>query len=420
MKNGHTLASKISNASFLILFPGFFFYHSALGLQIIPPVLGGYFSPVSLVVTPILLILYVVNVLGSRALFTRIDFGFFAYLFYFVFIISVNAIFFDVNSDVVRMHLVAILHLTAVFIIFKFSVFNSKTVWWGLFACWVGMTMIIFFLSSDGFFYLREQEATTNQDYVATYQGFGRSYFLTFLVLVPFIGNMPFRLVVYAFSIAALFVNGSRSEFVGAIVVTALFEIFWSRQRLLALLLAVILGALFVLYADEFSKLLPGNRTLQLLDLSECGSCDERNVTVVYAIEVIKKFPLLGDFGNYLIDIENQRPGSYAHNILSAWVDLGLVGFTWLLLLFAFPLFTIAVEAFSSKESRNLSEVLLPFSLLLVTIFLLFIAKQFTYMLIGAALGSYANYRYRRRCVERYRWKVQAPVFGPMSASRIS
>lgn len=420
MKNGHELAAKVSAASFLILFPGYFFYHSALGLQIIPPILGGYFTTVSLLVAPILIIVYAANVLRSKGMCTGIDYGFFAYLFYFVLITSVNAIFLDANAEIVKMHMIAILHLATVFIIFKFSVFNAKTIWWCLFGCWAGMTMIIFFLSSDGFFYLRQQEATTNQDYVATYQGFGRSYFLTFLILVPFIRSMSLRWIVYAFSIAALFVNGSRSEFLGAIVVIGVFEILRTRQRLLAFVLALTIGLLFALYADEFSKLLPGNRTLQLLDLSECGSCEERNGTVVYAMEVIRNSPLIGDFGNYLVDIENEKPGTYAHNILSAWVDLGFPGFAWLSLLFVVPIYTLTFEVLASKGGRDLSEVLLPFSLLVVTFFLLLIAKQFTYMLIGAALGSYANYLYRRRGMGKYRWKVKAPDFNQIGMSRIS
>lgn len=397
MQDNNSVTLKIAIGSFLLLFPGFFFYHSALGLQLIPPVLGGYFSPVALLLSPVLIATYLVKVRKSKALLTNIDLGFFAFVFYFFLVVAINAIFFHANADVVKMHLVAIFHLVVVFMIFKFSEFSLKFVFWGALICWIGMTMIIFFMSNDGFFYLRQQEATTNQDVVATYQGFGRSYFLTFLVLAPFIKRMPARIPVYLVSIAALYVNGARSEFVGALVAVVAVEVLMTKRRAVALGLLATFAIVGYLYATEFINMLPENRTLQLLEVDECSSCNDRRATVAYAIEVIKNSPLVGDFGNYIVDIENETPGSYAHNIVSAWVDLGFLGFVWLLLLFLVPLSTLISDANSVRGKSNLSELLLPLTLLLVTLVLLFTAKQFTYMLTGAALGSYANYCMKKR-----------------------
>ncbi|HEX7649393.1 MAG TPA: hypothetical protein VF450_18490, partial [Noviherbaspirillum sp.] len=264
--------STLASLSFLMLFPFFFFYHTALALQLVPPVLGGYFSPVSLALAPLLFLGYVSGIHRDKALFTGIDQAFLAFLVYFLLLVSINSIFLNADGEVVSSHFISILHFAVIFIIFKLTDFRSKRFWWSALACWIVMTVIIFNLSSDGFFYLREQEDSVNQDYVATYQGFGRSYFVTVLILIPFVKAVPLRIVIYTLSVAALFVNGSRSEFVATLLGIALIEILNARHRLLILCVSMLLVAFVAGYSSELMQLLPDNRTLQLLDLSEASS----------------------------------------------------------------------------------------------------------------------------------------------------
>jgi hypothetical protein len=408
--------SRLASLAFLMLFPFFFFYHTALALQIIPPVLGGYFSPVSLALAPFLFLSYAIEVHKNKALFAGTDLAFFAFLIYFLLVVSINSIFLNADREVVNSHLISILHFAAIFIIFKLTDFRSRGVWWCALACWVVMTIIIFNLSSDGFFYLREQEDSANQDYIATYQGFGRSYFVTILILVPFARTVPLRIVIYALSVAALFVNGSRSEFVATLLAIALIEILNARHRLIILCVAMVLAAFAAFYSTEFIQLLPENRTLELLHLSEASSWDERNFAFLRALETIFRSPALGDYGSY-VDLGEQ--GLYAHNIFSAWVDLGFVGFVWLLLILLIPFCILAKEALHSRPDDDLPELVLTLELVAVTILLLFTAKEFTYMLTGAALGRYARYRYgryrrepNRRLISRTRLRL-TPVKMP-------
>ena len=100
---------------------------------------------------------------------------------------------------------------------------------------------------------------------------------------------------------------------------------------------------------------------------------------------------VLGDYGSYL-DLGVQ--GLYAHNIFSAWVDLGFVGFVWILLMLLIPFCVLAMEALRARPEEDLPELMLTLELVAVTLLLLFTAKEFTYMLTGAALGRYARYRY--------------------------
>lgn len=389
-------ASRLASLAFMMLFPFFFFYHTALALQLIPPVLGGYFSPVSLALAPLLFLAYVLDVCKAKARFTGTDLAFLAFLLYFLLVVAIHAIFLNADGEVVASHLISILHFAAIFVMFKLTDFRSKRVWWSALACWVAMTVIIFNLSSDGFFYLREQEDSANQDYIATYQGFGRSYFVTVLILIPFVRAVPLRILIYALSVSALFVNGSRSEFVATLLAIALIEILRARHRMAILCAAMALAAFAAFYSTELMQLLPENRTLELLHLSEASSWDERNFAFHRALETIFRSPALGDYGSY-VDLGEQ--GLYAHNIFSAWVDLGFVGFAWLLLLLLIPFCFLAKEALHSHPDDGLPELMLTLELVAVTILLLFTAKEFTYMLTGAALGRYARYRcgtYRR------------------------
>jgi hypothetical protein len=76
-------------------------------------------------------------------------------------------------------------------------------------------------------------------------------------------------------------------------------------------------------YIDA-SRAAADNRILELLDLSQSTSANKRHHLTVYAMQTIAAHPILGDYASY-------KPGYYSHNVLSAWVDLGLFGFVYLL-----------------------------------------------------------------------------------------
>ena len=59
------------------------------------------------------------------------------------------------------------------------------------------------------------------------------------------------------------------------------------------------------------------------------SSLKEENV----AIESIKSNFFLGDYGSY---VSNLGIGMYSHNLLSAWVDLGLFGFVFYILILVY------------------------------------------------------------------------------------
>lgn len=396
MMNLASLQRMAAQSAFLLLFPGFFFYQTGIGIGVLPSFLGGYFTPVALALMPFLAGIYLLEVQKSRQFLTRIDFVFWGFILYFFFIVAFN--YADRKSaDVVKNHLLAMIHYVVVFSIFRLADFNAKRFRQLALISLIGMTLIIFYMSVDGLFYLKQLGESADSDSVATYQGFARSYFVTFLVVVPFMKARTSRMLLYAICVPALFLNGARSELAAVIAMVAIFEVFHSRSRLKAVLLIFAGAALALAFWGALSELIPATRSRELLDLSSSHSWETRMFLLSYALQTIAANPLLGDYGSYVALYGHA--GSYAHNIFSAWVDLGLLGFVYVLAMCALPLYFLFSEIVSRKRSAEITrsarheELLLAFSLMFVTMLMILTAKSFTYMLIGAALGRYAYYR---------------------------
>jgi len=377
----------IANAAFFALFPGFFFYHTLLGTGTIGAVLGGYFSPVSLLfVIPLAMTVYRRCQRSPRHI-GAIEVHYAAFLGYFLIIIACNTVA-GANLAIVTNHLLCIMFMINTFIIFSVIDFSSLIFRMCAVASLAAMTSIAFSYSVNGVFYLGALGIAKEADSLATYQGFARSYLVTFLPVIAFTRHLFLRLSLYAIATATLFVNTARSEFVALIFIIPIIEFYFSRHKLLFTLAAILIFVLLKLYMDQLTAALPDNRILELLDLSHSTSANKRQHLSDHAMHTIAAHPLLGDYASY-------APGYYSHNILSAWVDLGLFGFLYLIAILVLPAFPMFLrEYFASRRNGNF---ILGFSAMCSTVLLLLTSHYFTDMLIGATLGAYAQYQYGRK-----------------------
>src|SRR5438445_6797228 len=87
--------------AFFLLFPGFFFYNTFLGLGVIGAFLGGYFSLVSLAFLFPLIFFYVVDAKRKKNYFQKTDFYYFIFLIYCFIVVVINFIA-GTNSAIVR------------------------------------------------------------------------------------------------------------------------------------------------------------------------------------------------------------------------------------------------------------------------------------------------------------------------------
>lgn len=378
---------RILNSAFFLLFPGFFYYHTLLGTGTMGAVLGGYFSPVSvLYMAPLALIYYGAMRRDPRRLST-IDLNYGIFLGYFIAVVAVNAVA-GANRAIVANHLVCILFMVNAFVMFSFIDFGHRQFRRMAIGALATMSAIAFAFSVNGVFYLGALGIAQDADSLATYQGFARSYLMTILPVVAYTRSLPLRLVIYVAGAATLFVNTARSEFAALLFVVPIIEFYFSRHKLVFIGVAAAAALLLMLHLDDIVAALPDNRILELLDLSQSTSANKRHHLTVYARQTIAAHPLLGDFASY-------EPGYYSHNVLSAWVDLGLFGFVDLLAIIAIPVVPMFFKEYLAGRRRP--EFIHAFALACVTLLLLVTSHSFSDMLIGATLGAYAQYRFERK-----------------------
>jgi hypothetical protein len=374
-------------AAFFMLFPGFFFYHTLLGTGTTGAFLAGYFAPVSLFFALPLGIIYLSRMQRDPRRFHAVDLHLGLFLLYFVAVIAVNAAA-GANRTIVGNHVLGILFIFNMFVIAGFLDFDDprfRVV--GLLSL-AAMTAIAVSLSVDGVFYLGAMGIAKDADALATYQGFARSYLITFLPVVAFTRSMPLRLLLHATGAMTLFLNAARSEFAALMFAIPIIELYFSRHKLRFLLCGIILSFVIHLYFDQLLAALPANRILELLDLSQSTSANKRHYLTVHAVQTILAHPLLGDYASY-------KPGYYSHNVLSAWVDLGLFGIAYLSLVTVVPIIPMFVREYFVP--RQCGIFLLAFSMACVTVLLLLTSHYFTDMLIGAMLGASSRYFYERK-----------------------
>jgi hypothetical protein len=186
----------------------------------------------------------------------------------------------------------------------------------------------------------------------------------------------------------AMFLNSARSELIGVLFVLPLIEIYRARNALHIFFIVLSIIILVVVGPQGVMTHLPENRVCELFDLSHSESASSRYNLTQRALQTIVEHPVLGAYASY-------PSGAYSHNILSAWVDLGLFGFVYLF----FMLMTATVKLFAQGWLLKVrsSQFLLACSLMCMSLLLLFTAKTFDDMFAGAAMGAYANYRARSK-----------------------
>lgn len=380
--------------AFFLLFPGFFFYHSLLGLGVMGAVLGGFFAPASLLVVLPLVYMYLMRIRREPSRLTKPDIAFGVFLAYFFAVVAANAALGARMVHVVH-HILGILFLLNVFLIYKAIDFSGRQFRRIGLLSLLAMSGIVFSFSIDGVFYLGALGIAKDAESLATYQGFSRSYLFTFVPIIAYTRSPWLRMLLYCIGAPTLFFNTARSEFIALLFLIPIVEFYHSRNKLAVAFVFAALVVTVSIYLQDIIALLPHNRILELLDLSQSTSASKRHHLTVYAIQTINNHPFLGDFGSY-------PPGLYAHNVLSAWVDLGFVGFAYLMVMITAPAIVMFIREYFS--SRNYSQFLLPFSLASITVLLLLTSHFFTDMLIGATLGCYSTYWYGRKHEKRHPW----------------
>jgi hypothetical protein len=296
-------------ATFFILFIGFFFYHQSLENGLIPPVLGGYFGVASVVVLALLgpVIIFRIFYGGINSL--KLNYFDRYFLIMMFFILAVSGFHYAIgrlagNTSMLIWSVSGVFfNLTAYSIgrTYEFSERNKHV----LLVSAIAMLGIIYFNSVEGKFYVWRAYVDDN---ATTYQGYGRTLVLVGFLLLAYSRGISGATLTAAAFIPALFLNGGRTELV--LFIASCFSF-------VAYGLLHVRGGLFWLAVFAVSFIGLGMYIAPVLQAV-------LQLTEV-ALRTISHNPLFGDYGGYVLS--ESGVGYYSHNLLSAWVNLGFVGF---------------------------------------------------------------------------------------------
>lgn len=371
---------KIALFAMLALFPGSFFYQVSVGTGLIPAFAGGYFGVTCAALFAILATRYAFRTLATFniQIFDALYLGF---IIYFATVAAFHA-FVIGNSEFLAWHFGSIIQCATVYLIFKGMTQHSNTSRNILWLSVAGMTACIFYLMEGGVFSIRD--IAVDKENISSYQGFALAYLLSSIIAIANTKGRAFRIMAYPVLAYALYVNGARSEFAAFLIFIVLFEVCKSNIKVLSVLAAMsaIAAVSALLYTGAIN--LPENRVTRLLNLSEDNSAVVRNQISEAGFSKILESPLLGSYGNY-------EQGYYIHNILSVWLDLGLLGFIYFFSLIFFPMLFIGVKVMTGGKSNTDNAFM--FSSMFACFALLVFGKYFTYLMLPAVLGYYSAIR---------------------------
>ena len=380
-----TLKYNFSNLIFFLLFPSTFIYLVLASLNIIPPFLGVYYSKMAVAIIMPLLIYYLVFTVPKIRQSTIYDGLFFMFIIYFSVILIAN--YNGGSSQHFINRMATLVYLITTFLVFRGINIESEKFYKLNAYFFIFMSLVVILLSKDGVFLLVVEGAGFT-DNKASYQFIAVIYVLSFSIFLSRERVWYLRYVFYLLALTVLFINGARSEFIGLIVIIWLYEIIKSRNLLWAITVsglssALVLGVLTTLYFFK-DLLASSNRTVELLtNTTQNASGLSRGNLTNNALNSIYENPFMGMFGNY-------EAGNYAHNILSVWVDFGIIGFLMYCALLLIPLFFVTyLIAIKKKKSAILT---LLMCLIYISVLLVIFAKSISYIIPPAAFGLFSNY----------------------------
>lgn len=373
------LGGQLALSAFVVIFAGHIVYQLMVHAGLFPPVLGGYFTASALAMLP----LVVLSVSCSTYLRVGMGvplYGGFMLLFGLGIALGIHD---GVAPDITIPHAAFFLKFTCFYLLAATTPWEQRRFQQ---VCRLLLALLACLVLGNALYYgvTFATDVDLDSEMQMDYQGMAFAYLVVALGALHGARRM-IRLRIYLLSAPVLFLIGARAEFVAFFVVVVLMEYLLARSKtvfLLKMLCALALAAALACLAEGVA---PDSRILNLLDVDSDESMVERRDLHAEALQTIQEHPLMGNYGSY-------AAGKYAHNLLSAWVDLGLAGFVLLNLMFFSALLDVYIKRRRPRWNGSLA---FSAAILVTTYFLLIFAKAYTYQLIPIALGAYLHMQSR-------------------------
>lgn len=387
--NKNNVLSELSFYTLLLLFPGFFIYHSLVAMGFLPGFLGGYFSPVSLLVLIgyTFLAFFIVDKVAIRTLIP------YAFFLLWISVVSVHYFFGDRSANDSALYewsLIAILVNLVCFLMGShINLDDEKLKKAILFFFFALVAIVLTHIEMGEFSIARLAESKQ----LSNYQGFGRSLLIVSLFAFVLSKGLLKHLIFF-FAILVLYFNGSRSEFIFFFISSILYYFFdfiinykkKGGSTLLGVGVILFFGVVsaYFLKNIDFDNL---NRTAQVLDASNSSSFIARKELEENALQSISQNWFLGNYGYYM---EKFGKGGYVHNGLSVWADFGIIAFVaYILSALYFAVYAWLSLFVVSFEKRKYIALLFLSSVCLLLAMIT--TKDYSYMFLGLTMGLYFN-----------------------------
>ncbi len=374
--------SRVVRICFYLLLPGFFIYHSLVGMGLLPAFLGGYSTVMSALLLLPLSLVYAHHLLAAREHRLAFDAIYLCFIVYYANVLMVQYSV-GVHGNAVPEQFGIVFQFLTLFMLSRLAPLGEPGFQRWLLAFLVLMTAVIGFNADEGTFIVAALELLQANDKLANYQAYAFVYSVVMLYVAAPLKLRWQRMLVYLICIPTLFLNGARTEFIGVLLLVCLIEFLESKHKVLTLLVMTALIGIGIASLPLLADLYPESRTVLLfLDYSDDISANERAQMLTHGWRSIVASPWLGSFQSHAI-------GEHIHNALSAWVDLGLLGFVVFAALIAVP----AVDLFLLQRPNFLNPTYrLAFSMVFLTVLFSITAKHYTHQLFPLALGIYSRH----------------------------
>lgn len=365
------ITKSISKISFYLFIPGFLLYYLIVTFSISIPILGNYLGFIGgLLIIPNL-ICYLVskkfNLLDVVFISWHVIIGLYSIYRYSTGIVSNNfellnwslgSIVFNILMYTISLNINCIYN--SKFIIVIYYIINILVL--------VSIIMGKFFINLTGV-----------RGVSLNYQDFAVMYTIFSSIIIYKYKN-PINVII---SLVVLYFNGARTEFAIFLITIVLVEmlIYAKNRKFLKLLSIIVVVLIFTIIILVNTQTINNySRIASLLNLKNDESSIYRKDLLKVAMSIISNNPICGDYGSY-VKI-NGSIGTYSHNILSAWVNFGLIGFLFYLMC---PIYILIKTFICYKEIKNLHKLVLFLTMFITLAFVM--AKSYTYIMFGFLIG---------------------------------
>jgi hypothetical protein len=372
---------KSALLSFIVMTVFYLTYQLLVFFSYISPIFGGYFTVGALIAFPLLFVSFIKQ---RRYLqFWRTTIGtayiFFILLFLMSVMIGVSQ---GKDQNILISHYAALIKFTSVFLLAICLDAQAHRVKILAAISIIAFCLIVLSLPSGA---LHSNYVDTNNFsdlFQVNYQA-SASVIIIFLIYYLRRNNGFERYLVYTAACYSIYELGARFELIASVLVVFSAEYIRAKNKYFYACIVALL-AFFSLFAYALLFRIPlEGRIFGLLNISSDESFIQRQDLTYNALETVVNNPIFGNYASYY-------PGMYAHNIISVWVDFGIIGLFLLLYIIMLPLFTL-IRRFS-KESHRVIYSQAACAILVVIVSML-AAKDYTYTLIPFAIGLYCRYQ---------------------------